>query len=67
MLVLVARFTFAGLIVAAWALLAKAAWPTGRKLGHVVITGLLMQAVQFCARQSQNPGSASSRIDSLYA
>ncbi len=49
MLVLVARFTFAGLIVAAWALLAKAAWPTGRKLGHVVITGLLMQAVQFCA------------------
>ena len=49
MLVLVARFSFGGLIVAAWALLAKAAWPTGRKLGHVVITGLLMQAVQFCA------------------
>lgn len=49
MLVLVARFTLAGAILAAWALIAKASWPTGRKLGHVIVTGLLMQAVQFCA------------------
>ena len=27
----------------------RVAWPTGRKLGHVAVTGLLMQAVQFCA------------------
>ncbi len=49
MLVLVARFALAGAILATWALFAKAAWPTGRKLGHVIVTGLLMQAVQFCA------------------
>ncbi|MGH3723079.1 MAG: DMT family transporter [Mycobacterium sp.] len=49
MLVLVARFALAGAILATWALLARVAWPTGRKLGHVIVTGLLMQAVQFCA------------------
>ncbi len=49
MLVLVARFALAGAILATWAFFAKVAWPTGRKLGHVIVAGLLMQAVQFCA------------------
>lgn len=49
MLVLVARFALAGTILAGWALVARSVWPTGRQLGHVIVTGLLMQAVQFCA------------------
>ncbi len=49
MLVLVARFALAGAILAAWAFFSKVTWPTGRKLGHVIVAGLLMQAVQFCA------------------
>jgi drug/metabolite transporter (DMT)-like permease len=43
------RFGFAALILGSWAKIARVAWPTGRKLGHVAVTGLLMQAVQFCA------------------
>ena len=49
MAVLVFRFSLAGLILGAWAAIAKVPFPRGRKLGHVAITGLLMQAVQFCA------------------
>jgi drug/metabolite transporter (DMT)-like permease len=49
MAVLVFRFGLAALILGTWAKLARVAWPTGRKLGHVAVTGLLMQAVQFCA------------------
>jgi drug/metabolite transporter (DMT)-like permease len=49
MAVLVFRFGLAAAILGCWALVARAAWPTGRKLGHVAVTGLLMQAVQFCA------------------
>ncbi|MDT5069464.1 MAG: hypothetical protein QOK02_5619 [Mycobacterium sp.] len=49
MAVLVFRFGFAALILGSWAKIARVAWPTGRKLGHVAVTGLLMQAVQFCA------------------
>lgn len=49
MAVLVFRFGLAGLILGAWAVIAKVGLPRGRKLGHVAVTGLLMQAVQFCA------------------
>jgi drug/metabolite transporter (DMT)-like permease len=49
MAVLVFRFGLAALILGSWATIARVAWPTGRKLGHVAVTGLLMQAVQFCA------------------
>src|ERR1700759_14551 len=49
MAVLVFRFGLAAIILGTWATIARAAWPTGRKLGHVAVTGLLMQAVQFCA------------------
>lgn len=49
MLVLVARFALAGVILTIWVLIAKVAWPTGRTLGHVIVAGTLMQAVQFCA------------------
>jgi drug/metabolite transporter (DMT)-like permease len=49
MAVLTFRFAFAALVLGTWARLAHAAFPTGRKLGHVAISGLLMQAVQFCA------------------
>jgi drug/metabolite transporter (DMT)-like permease len=49
MAVLVFRFGLAAVILGAWARIARVAWPTGRKLGHVAVTGLLMQAVQFCA------------------
>lgn len=49
MAVLVFRFGLAALILGSWAKIARVAWPTGRKLGHVAVTGLLMQAVQFCA------------------
>ncbi len=47
--VLVFRFGLAALILGSWTALARVAWPRGRQLGHVAVTGLLMQAVQFCA------------------
>ncbi|TPG37390.1 DMT family transporter [Mycolicibacterium hodleri] len=49
MAVLAFRFGLAALILGAWARISGVVWPTGLKLGHVAITGLLMQAVQFCA------------------
>ena len=48
MAVLVWRFGLAAIILAALALVARTAWPRGAQLGHVVVTGLLIQAVQFC-------------------
>jgi drug/metabolite transporter (DMT)-like permease len=48
MAVLVLRFGFAAIILATWALLARAAWPRGAQFGHVIVAGLLIQAVQFC-------------------
>ncbi|HEV7420436.1 MAG TPA: DMT family transporter [Mycobacterium sp.] len=48
MAVLVFRFGLAAVILGTWAKLAGVRWPTGRKLGHVAVTGMLMQAVQFC-------------------
>jgi drug/metabolite transporter (DMT)-like permease len=49
MAVLVFRFGLAAVILGTWARIARVSWPTGRKLAHVAVTGLLMQAVQFCA------------------
>ena len=49
MAVLVLRFGLAAAILGAWSQLSGVRWPRGRQLGHVAITGLLMQAVQFCA------------------
>lgn len=49
MAVLAFRFGLAGVILGSWAALAKVRWPRWRVLGHVAVTGLLMQAVQFCA------------------
>ncbi|GFG49762.1 hypothetical protein MAGR_12030 [Mycolicibacterium agri] len=47
MAVLVFRFGLAGAILAAWAMLAKVRWPTGRVLIHVLISGLLAQGLLF--------------------
>jgi drug/metabolite transporter (DMT)-like permease len=47
MAVLVFRFGLAGAILSAWALIARVTWPTGRTLVHVLISGLLAQALQF--------------------
>lgn len=44
-----ARFAVAGLLLAGIAVLARRPWPRGRQLMHVVVSGLLMQAVQFGA------------------
>lgn len=49
MAVLAVRFGVAGLILGTWAGLARVSFPSGRKLLHVAVAGLLMQAVQFCA------------------
>lgn len=49
MAVLAVRFGLAGLVLGTWAGLARVGFPTGRKLFHVAVAGLLMQAVQFCA------------------
>lgn len=49
MAVLAFRFGLAGLFLGTWAALARVGFPTGRKLIHVAVAGLLMQAVQFCA------------------
>jgi drug/metabolite transporter (DMT)-like permease len=42
-----ARFAAAGLILAVVALVARAPWPRGRELLHVIVAGLLLQAAQF--------------------
>ncbi|GAC1645408.1 MAG: DMT family transporter [Mycobacterium sp.] len=47
MAVLVFRFGLAGAILSTWALVARVTWPTGRTLAHVLVTGLLTQALQF--------------------
>lgn len=47
MAVLVFRFGLAGAILLGWALLSKVSWPTGRTLAHVLVSGLLAQALQF--------------------
>ncbi|WP_424643481.1 DMT family transporter [Embleya sp. AB8] len=43
------RFALAGLLLGAFALVVRAPWPRGRRLGHVVVAGLLFQALQFGA------------------
>lgn len=48
MAVLVLRFGLAAILLASWAVIVKAAWPRGAQLGHVLVTGVLVQAVQFC-------------------
>lgn len=48
MAALVLRFGLAATVLVIWAVLAKAPWPRGAQLGHVVVVGLLIQAVQFC-------------------
>ena len=47
MAVLVFRFGLAGAILSGWAFIARVTWPTGRTLVHVLVTGLLTQALQF--------------------
>jgi drug/metabolite transporter (DMT)-like permease len=49
LLLTAARFVVAGVLLALLALVARRRWPRGRQLGHVVVSGLLMQAVQFGA------------------
>ncbi|MGV9821153.1 DMT family transporter [Nocardia xishanensis] len=49
LLVLFARFTIAGLLLALYARAVGAEWPRGAQLRHVVVAGLLMQIVQFGA------------------
>jgi drug/metabolite transporter (DMT)-like permease len=44
-----ARFALAGLLLGGFALAVRAPWPRGRQLGHVVVSGILVQAVQFAA------------------
>lgn len=48
MAVLVLRFGLAAIILTVWAVLSRAAWPRGAQFGHVLVAGLLIQAVQFC-------------------
>nr|WP_319455403.1 MULTISPECIES: DMT family transporter [unclassified Mycobacterium] len=47
MAVLVFRFGLAGMILAGWALISRVTWPTGRTLAHVLVAGLLTNALQF--------------------
>jgi drug/metabolite transporter (DMT)-like permease len=47
MAVLVFRFGLAGGILSGWVLAARVGWPTGRTLMHVLVSGLLGQALQF--------------------
>jgi drug/metabolite transporter (DMT)-like permease len=47
MAVLVFRFGLAGAILAAWALIARVTWPTGRTFAHVMVAGLFTQVLQF--------------------
>lgn len=49
MATLVLRFGLAGSILAVWTVAAKAPWPRGARLGHVLVAGLLIQGVQFCS------------------
>jgi len=46
---LVLRFSLAASILAIWTVLVKAPWPRGAQFGHVMVAGLLIQAVQFCS------------------
>jgi drug/metabolite transporter (DMT)-like permease len=48
MAALVLRFSLAAMILAAWSIVARAGWPRGAQFGHVLVTGLLIQGVQFC-------------------
>lgn len=48
MAALVLRFSLAATILAAWSVLARVSWPRGARFGHVAVTGLLIQGVQFC-------------------
>ncbi|MFF9143372.1 DMT family transporter [Streptomyces sp. NPDC055051] len=43
------RFAVAGVLLALIAVVSKSPWPRGRLLLHAIVTGLLMQAVQFGA------------------
>ncbi|MDQ0794203.1 DMT family transporter [Streptomyces sp. B1I3] len=43
------RFAVAGVLLAVIAVVSRSPWPKGRLLLHVIVTGLLMQAVQFGA------------------
>ena len=49
MAALVLRFSLAASILAIWTVLVKAPWPRGAQFGHVMVAGLLIQAVQFCS------------------
>ena len=49
LLLVFARFSIAGVVLALVALATRAPWPRGRQLGHIMVTGLLIQAVQFGA------------------
>lgn len=44
-----ARFALAGLLLGGFALAVQAPWPRGRRLAHVAVSGILVQAVQFAA------------------
>jgi drug/metabolite transporter (DMT)-like permease len=41
------RFAVAGVLLTGLALITRARWPRGRQLGHVLASGLLLQALQF--------------------
>jgi drug/metabolite transporter (DMT)-like permease len=47
MAVLAFRFGLAGMILSGWALISRVTWPTGRTLVHVLVAGLLTNALQF--------------------
>jgi drug/metabolite transporter (DMT)-like permease len=47
MAVLAFRFGLAGMILSGWALISRVTWPTGRALAHVLVAGLLTNALQF--------------------
>ncbi|WP_433625725.1 DMT family transporter [Nocardia sp. CA-120079] len=49
MMVLFARFAIAAVLLAVYATVIRATWPSAGQLKHVVIAGLLMQIVQFGA------------------
>ncbi|WP_433712602.1 DMT family transporter [Nocardia sp. CA-084685] len=49
MMVLFARFGIAAVLLAVYASVIRASWPSAAQLKHVVIAGLLMQIVQFGA------------------
>jgi drug/metabolite transporter (DMT)-like permease len=49
LMVLFARFTIAGVLLALYARAVGSQWPRGVELRHVVVAGLLMQIVQFGA------------------